>query len=272
MSYIILFPAANNVVQHTPFPAAGQNFNVVSNYPIEPEDFSYVENAAAPGTHQDSYTRAPLLVLNLDINSIEVIVSAKRSGAAAGAYTCSPLYIAGGITTYSPAPLLVPYTSYSWLSYQFLLNPVTGKKWNITTANLITAFGFKNITTAANTIKINNAYLKINVSVLGEYVSNFSPYLNDTIQPNQDFSIIADSPGSRNLLRCTDPKIFYKLPSGVESSLDASIIDETKLIAKMPAATNTMAGKIMFKLICTLPSGQILEGNPFFTNVISRWV
>jgi len=271
MSSILLFPAANSVVQHTAFPIAGQNFASVNNYPFEPQYLSHIHNAVVPGTHQDSYTKASLLTLNYEITSLDFICSSIHGGAWPGIlFTVEPLFIAGGVTTYGTAHPLT--TAWAWFSYISLINPATGKPWTIADVNTITAIGLRSVTIVASACYTNNFYVKVNASIAGEYVTNSEPYLSDNIQVNQDYSILADSPASRNLLKCTIPKILYKLPSGVTGSLDAEVWDETKLLAKMPAATNVAAGKTLFKLSCTLPGGQLLEGDPFFANILSRWV
>jgi hypothetical protein len=272
MSYILLFPKANNVVTQTAFPVAGANYNMVNNYPVEPERLSYIMNTVVPGSASDSYTKETLLALSYIVSSLEIVLSsAKMTAWVGGVFTVEQLFIQGGGTVYAPLNTLLS-TSLAWFSYQWLINPATGKRWTISDINALTAFGLRSITSVASPVLTNNVYMKINADIAGEYVSNLSSIGADGIQKDQDFSVLVESPGAMNLLRCTSPKIYYKLPSGTEASLDAEVWDETNLLAKMPAATSNAAGKILFKMLCTLPTGQVVEGNPFFANILSRWV
>jgi hypothetical protein len=271
MSYIILFPKANNVVAHSPFPAAVSNFNAVNNYPVEPEDTSYIYHPAPPSSLSDSFTKDALLPLNYKISSLEIVLSARKTSVSAPVVSIEHLYILGATFFGTLIPLLS--ASYSWFSNFWQTNAATGKQWTIAEINTITAFGVRSIVApVATTVRINNAFIKINASIVGEYVSNLSSVGAVGIQKDQDFSVLVESPLAMNLLRCSSPKIYYRLPSGTEGNLDADVWDETMLLAKMPAATNSVAGKILFKMLCTLPTGQVVEGNPFFVNVLSRWV
>ena len=271
MPYILLLPLANSVVQMTAFPVVGQNFNSVNNYPIDPGNQSYLINSFVPSAQTDLFTKPAILALNLDITSIAIVFYAYNFGALPTAVTIASIFNIAGVP-YTHAALPINALTYTRYSYVWDLNPATSKKWTVANVNAITNFGIVSTATATDWAHINNIYMLVNYLVAGEYVSNFSPHLSDNIQVNQDYSIVADSPASRNLLRCTVPKILYKLPSGVTGSLDAEVSDETKLIAKMPAATNIVAGKTLFKLSCTLPGGQLLEGDTFFANILSRWV
>lgn len=271
MSYIILFPKANNVVAHTPYPVVGANYNMVNNYPVEPEDTAYIYHAAPPSTLSDSFTKDALLALSYKVSSLEIAISARKTSVSAPVVSIEHLYILGG-TTYGTLVTLLS-ASYAWFSNIWQTNAATGKLWTIAEINTITAFGVRSAVAAgATTVRVNNVYMKINADIAGEYVSNLSSIGADGIQKDHDFSVLVESPGAMNLLRCTSPKIYYKLPSGTEASLDAEVWDETRLLAKMPAATNSAAGKILFKMLCTLPTGQVVEGNPFFANILSRWV
>ena len=140
-----------------------------------------------------------------------------------------------------------------------------------TSYNLSGALDFGNYIQCPVAPRCFQSYLKINFSYAGEVVSNFDSLPSDEIHVNQDYSIVAQAEYGKMLDGCTTPQILYKDPNGGTGTIGAIVVDQDKLMATVPALTNSVAGKWRFKLYCVLPGGEILEGIPFFTNVQSRW-
>ena len=84
----------------------------------------------------------------------------------------------------------------------------------------------------------------------------------------QDYRITLDT--GINLTGATVHTITYLSPNGTTAALGGTIYQLTKLYADVPAATNNLAGKWLFRCNITL-AGLVYTSETIFVNVRPLW-
>lgn len=152
----------------------------------------------------------------------------------------------------------------AWFRYyaEWYHNPIDATEWQQGNVNNLQML--VELTPNGNTNCLcTQAVILVDFVILGEQISNVGRH--DVISTGQLYSITAVDPMGRNLLGSTTAEIHYTDPDSVTGTLTGEVIDMSKILAVMPVLTNTKIGKWWFKMYVVLPSGEIIEGIPFFT-------
>lgn len=271
MPELILTPNSDEVNTLSVIPLLRPNFECVYLYPIERGDISYVY--VDNGNGADHYGIIGLVATqNFSISNVTSHALCKKENDTQVCTVENNIRIPGGpVANYGTAyPLTESFELYS---YSWSADPDNYINWTI--GNIIPIWvGLRLVSGGAGCeAQCTQCYLSLDVTILGEKVSNNSSYQpSDVVHVNQDYSVIAKEDQGRILFGSTTVQIKYKDPDGVEGTLTGDIIDQNAVVAPMPAATNNKTGKWWFKLYTVLAGGEILEGVPFFTNVQPEWV
>lgn len=269
MSSIILTPiAAGSLTGCTPVPGARANWECVNDYPenLGLESYVYVEN----GTQEDMYDMSVVQAgQRLKINNVGVVSRAEREN---NTQVCSAeVSIRPVAATSRGAVETLTETFVEYLN-GWTTNPETDLFWTIGEVNAFEA-GMRLISAGAGCeAQCTQLYVDLSVSVVGEFIGNYSPFYKDTVHVDQGYSVIAEEDHGRALFGATTVRIDYKDPDGVTGNITGDIIDQNRIIAPVTAAINNKTGKWWFKLYAVLAGGEILEGIPFFVNVEPKWI
>jgi hypothetical protein len=248
-------------------PLGRANFECVNDYPdsLQDESYVYAENA----TQEDLYAMTDLVAtLPVEINSVTPTVRCRRDNALA-ACTAELSINPGAISRSAANALTEVYTNYT---NEWAVNPFTDDFWTIANVNGLTA-GMRMGSAAAGTeARCTQMFISVDVTILREVVTNVAGLFSDDIHVNQMFAVHAEESSGRSLHGATTARIIGRDPGGTEHNYDGNIVDDTRILAPVPAADNTVTGKWMFSLYAVLAGGEILEGPPFFANVQPRWI
>lgn len=226
----------------------------------------YEEN----GTAEDLYDMEQIVATQrVQINSVSIRGLCERENDTQVCTVEMSLRPAAATSRVTAVNLTTTFTEYlgTWT-----VNPEDDLLWTIAALNAIEA-GCQLVSGGAGCeARCTQLYAWVDVSILGEYISNFSPFYKDAIHVDQGFSVIAQEDQSRALWNATTVQINYKAPDGTLGNIMGNILEGTKVIAPVTAALNNQTGKWWFKLYVVLATGEILEGIPFFVNVEPRWL
>jgi len=269
MSSIILNPiGVGSVTGCTPIPGARPNWQCVNDYPqsLEGESYVFVDN----GTQEDMYDMSTIEALQrIKITSVAVIALAEREN---NTQICSaevgirPVAATSRGAIEALTEIFVEYIN-TWN-----VNPETDDFWTIADVNAFEA-GVRLISAGVGCeAQCTQIYINLTVAVLGEFITNYSPFYKDIIHKDQNYSVIAQEDYGRSLFGATTVQIRYKDPDGVTGNITGDIIDENKIIVPVSAAVNNKTGKWWFMVYAVLAGGEILKGKPFFVNVQPEWI
>lgn len=260
--------AAGSATALTEIPAARPNWQCVEDYPesLGVESYVYEEN----GTAEDLYDMSTIQGLQrLKINSISVRAVCERENNTQACTVETSLRPAAATTRGAAQTLTEVFVEYlnTWA-----VNPETDLFWTIADVNGLEA-GLQLISGGAGCeAQCTQLYNVLDVSILGEYISNYAPFYKDIIHVDQGYSVVLEEDNGRSLFNATTVRVDYRDPAGTLGNITGDIIDENRIIVPVTAALNNQTGKWWFKLYAVLAGGEILEGKPIFINISPKWL
>jgi hypothetical protein len=272
MAFTHIIRASGNTpaINLTPVPAARDNYLCIADYPryLYAESYVYAENA----TEYDIYDLTTLpATLSVRVNSVTVkALVAKENDAAAGTAELV-LEIDGNLHYSGTAETLT--TSWAEISHTWTVNPETDDFWSISDINDLEA-GIRLISAAAGTeARCTQLYIDAQLSLIGlKAAPSINSISSNHIPVSSDFSVILPLPSAIDIYETGNTiEIIAKLPDGSTSDLSAVIIDSAYLLATIPAATASSAGKYQFRGKITFASGDIMQTDPISINVREPW-
>jgi len=260
--------AAGSATALTAVPGARPNWQCVEDYPLNLglESYVYSENA----TQEDLYDMSVIQAgQRIDINSVSVRARCERENNTQVCTVETSIRPAAATSRGAAQALTEAFTEYldTWS-----VNPETDLFWTIADVNALET-GMQLISAGLGCeAQCTQLYNMIDITVQGEYISNYSPFYKDAIHVDQGYSVIAEEENGRALHNATTVRIDYKDPNGVTGNITGDIMDHNRILAPVTAGVNNTTGKWWFKLYAVLAGGEILEGVPFFVNVQSKWL
>jgi hypothetical protein len=250
----------------TEIPAARPNWQCVDDYPdnLGDESYCYSEN----GINADAHTIRQIEDLSYKINSVRVVTLCRAENLV-NASEAVPGFFTGGVWYWGDAVILD--VVYEVIEGSWTVNPDTALFWD--RADLATLNAAIQLTSAGvgTEARVTQMYLEIDVTPLGETVTNISGQHSDPIFVDQGFNVLLELDETADIFDATAVEISYRDPQGNELNLDAEIFDGTMVFTTVPANLNTVAGKWRFKPIITLASGAVIEGREKMVNVREQW-
>lgn len=269
MHSLILKPnAAGSQTNLTAVPGGRANYQCVYDYPshLNTEAYVFAEN----NTLEDLYDCGEMVATqNVSIENVSVNGVAKRENDTQACTAEVEIYPATAAYYGDAETLTEEFVEYL---HSWNFNPESDLFWTIADVNGIEAGCRLDSGGAGCEAQLTQLFVDVGVEIVGEYITNYSPWHKDSIQVNQNFSVIAQEDNGRTLYDATTIRIDYKAPDGTEGSFNGDCIDGNRILAPVPAASNVTTGKFWFKFYAVLASGAILEGRPFFVNIRSGWI
>lgn len=271
MPIILIHPTGvGNANANSPIPVGRANWACVDDYPehLDTDSYVYSEN----GTNDDSYDMSTIQTgQRIQINSVAPNALFKREN---DTQACEGgVRIRTGGTSYLNATNATLTESWVVHSSAWAVNPQTALFWTIADINAIET-GVRLVSAGAGCeAQCTQLYTELDVSILGEYITNYSPlFYKDVIHVDQGFSVIMQEDDDRPLFGAGTVRIDYTAPDGTTGNINGDIIDGSRVIAPVTAALNNQTGKWWFRLYVVLAGLEVLEGVPMFVNVQPAWV
>lgn len=250
-------------------PAPRSNWECVNSNPTPRYEASYVWTLNDLPIDEYQFIRLPQ-PLNIRIRRLDIAAIASRTNLIDDCDIRVGVSDGATINWGTGRPLTPDWTAYS--SY-WANNPFTAAPWLAADLSALNDYRstlqlFSNgLNTEAHCTQLVTT---ISFTILAEFISDMVSFPSDTIYLDQDFSILLELPNP-TLVFFSTFSILYRAPDGSTGTLDAIFVDDSFLLATLPANLNSQLGKWLFKPVAILPGNQIIEGTFKQFNAISRW-